>query len=90
LLNALNKEYSVVVKYAVRFAGYPANYVLVNDTPYYVNALIRGRGYDLLWPLYGPSGNLRVNLEGARSAQRFGYLQIQYQRSENTNPAIGG
>lgn len=66
LLNALNKEYSVVVKYAVRFAGYPANYVLVNDTPYYVNALIRGRGYDLLWPLYGPSGSLRVNLESAR------------------------
>ncbi|NLI24965.1 MAG: hypothetical protein GX419_09690 [Bacteroidales bacterium] len=66
LLNALNKEYSVAVKYAVRFAGYPANYVLVSDTPYFVNALIRGRGYDLLWPLYGTSSILRVNLEGTK------------------------
>lgn len=66
LLNALNKEYSVAVKYSVRFGGYPLNYVLVSDTPYYVNALIRGRGYDLLWPLYGTSGILNVNLEGIK------------------------
>lgn len=66
LLDALNKEYTVSVKYSLHFTGFPANYVLVNDTPYSVNALIRGRGYDLLWPLYGSSGKLRVNLDGAK------------------------
>lgn len=55
-----------MVRYPVRFTGYPANYVLVNDTPFFVNALIKGRGYDLLWPRYGIKAPLSVDLQGTK------------------------